>query len=221
MSQQPRISRTTLFRGLFSIVFLTATILLAACTQESQQKLFVGTNIWPGYEPGYIAESQGLYKTGQIQMRQFSSATEVLRAFQNDSIHVAALTLDEALQLAQNDPEVVVFLVADISDGADVIMAKPSISNVSELKGKTIAAEGTALGAFVISRALQIANVDPQSVTIESITVDESLVAYEKNRIDAVVTFEPFRSQLIRQGAKAPRRSSIAKQSQMKSSMCL
>lgn len=202
MSQQPRISRTKLFRGLFSIVFLTATILLAACTQESQQKLFVGTNIWPGYEPGYIAESQGLYKTGQIQMRQFSSATEVLRAFQNSSIHVAALTLDEALQLAQNDPEVVVFLVADISDGADVIMAKPSISNVSELKGKTIAAEGTALGAFVISRALQIANVDPQSVTIESITVDESLVAYEKNRIDAVVTFEPFRSQLIRQGAK-------------------
>ena len=189
-------------RGLFGTLLLTVTALLTACTQQSQERLYVGTNIWPGYEPGYIAESQGLYKTGQIQMRQFSSATEVLRAFRNDSIHVAALTLDEALQLAQNDPEIVVFLVADISDGADVIMAKPSISNVTELKGKTIAAEGTALGAFVISRALQIADIDPQSLTIESMTVDESIVAYEENRIDAVVTFEPFRSKLLRQGAK-------------------
>ena len=189
-------------RGLFGTLLLAATVLLTACTQQSQERLYVGTNIWPGYEPGYIAESQGLYKTGQIQMRQFSSATEVLRAFRNDSIHVAALTLDEALQLAQNDPEIVVFLVADISDGADVIMAKPSISNVAELKGKTIAAEGTALGAFVISRALQIADIDPQSLTIESMTVDESIVAYEENRIDAVVTFEPFRSKLLRQGAK-------------------
>ena len=189
-------------RGLLVTLLITTTILLTACTQQSQERLFVGTNIWPGYEPGYIAESQGLYKTGQIKMRQFSSATEVLRAFRNNSIHVAALTLDEALLLAQNDPEIVVFLVADISDGADVIMAKPSISSVSELKGKTVAAEGTALGAFVISRALQIANVDPQSLTIKSMTVDESIVAYEENRIDAVVTFEPFRSKLLRQGAK-------------------
>ena len=202
MYAQSQINPAKVYRGLLYALILTATLLLTACSQQSQPKLFVGTNIWPGYEPGYIAESQELYKTGQIQMRQFTSATEVLRAFRNNSIHVAALTLDEALQLAQNDPEVVVFLVADISDGADVIMAKPSIANVSELKGKTIAAEGTALGAFVISRALQIANVDPQSITIEPMTVDESIVAYEKDRIDAVVTFEPFRSKLLRQGAK-------------------
>ena len=59
-------------RGLFGTLLLAATVLLTACTQQSQERLYVGTNIWPGYEPGYIAESQGLYKTGQIQMRQFS-----------------------------------------------------------------------------------------------------------------------------------------------------
>lgn len=202
MNYQKNISNNKPVRGLFGVLLLTATFLLTACTQQSEERLLVGTNIWPGYEPGYIAESEGLYKTGQIQMRQFTSATEVLRAFRNSSIHVAALTLDEALQLAQNDPEVVVFLVADISDGADVIMAKPSISSVNDLKGKTIAAEASALGAFVISRALEIANLDPQSVTIVSTTVDESIAAYEENRFDAVVTFEPFRSQLLRLGAK-------------------
>lgn len=188
-------------RRALMLLLLPVTLLLTACSQERNEKLSVGTNIWPGYEAGYIAESEGLYKTGRVQMRQFSSATEVIRAFTNEVIQVAALTLDEALLLAQNDSEIIVFLVTDISDGADVIMAKPSINTLSDLKGKAVAVEGSALGAFVLSRALQLANLDQKDVNIKLMTVDESVAAYRSEDVDAVVTFEPFRSQLLRLGA--------------------
>lgn len=192
------------YLGPLITLLISVTLSLGGCSQEPEpiKKLFVGSNIWPGYEPGYIAETQGLFQSGAIEMRQFASATEVLRAFRNGAIQVAALTLDEALQLAQSDDDIVVFLVADISDGADVILAKPGISSVPYLKGKTIAAEGSALGAFVISRALQHSGLSATDVNVLSMTVDESVIAYSENRVDAVVTFEPFRSQLLRQGAE-------------------
>lgn len=190
------------YLGRLITLLISVTLFLGGCSQEPIEKLSVGSNIWPGYEPGYFAESKGLFKSGAIEMRQFSSATQVLRAFRNDAIQVAALTLDEALQLAQNDDDVVVFLVADISNGADVILAKPGIASVAGLKGKTIVAEGSALGAFVISRALQLSGLSATDVNVISMTVDESVIAFSEERVDAVVTFEPFRSQLLRQGAE-------------------
>jgi NitT/TauT family transport system substrate-binding protein len=180
---------------------LGGSVLFTGCSRSETKALVVGTNIWPGYEPGYLAESEGLYQSAPVSMRQFASATEVLRAFRNQLIDVAALTLDEVFQLAQYDDDVAVILVCDISDGADVIMARPEIKTINDLSGKRIAAEGTALGAFVVARALEVHDVDPQTVSVKSITVDESLVAYQNNEIDAVVTFEPFRTKLLNAGA--------------------
>ena len=195
-----KISPKTLI-SVFVSLLVSSVFLLTGCTQSENEELKVGTNIWIGYEPGYIAESEGLYQSTPVNMRQFSSATEVMRAFRNQSIDVAALTLDEVLQLAQHNGDVAVILVADISDGADVIMARPEIKTVSDLAGKRVAAEGTALGAFVIARALEQHQVDPTTVDVLSITVDESVIAYENNQIDAIVTFEPFRTKLLNAGA--------------------
>ena len=180
---------------------LSSVVCLTGCSPAVEQELKVGTNVWLGYEPGYIAEAEGLYASTRVSMRQFSSATEVMRAFRNKLIDVAALTMDEALQLAQYDEDVAIILVADISDGADVIMARPEIESVSDLAGKRVAVEGTALGAFVIARAMEKHGVDPEAVDVVAFTVDESLLAYNNNQIDAVVTFEPYRTKLLRAGA--------------------
>ena len=177
-------------------------LLLVGCGQQSTQSLAVGTNVWPGYEPGHIAASEGLFGEAPLRMRQFTSATEVLRAFRNDAIDVAALTIDELLQLAQDGIDVVVILVTNISDGADAILARPELESVSALSGRRVAVENTALGAYVLARALEIGGVDPARVEILSITVDESVEVYTAGRADAVVTFEPFRAKLLETGAR-------------------
>lgn len=72
------------------------------CTPADDTPIVVGTNIWLGYEPAYLAETKGLYGDHDVDLRQFSSATEVLRAFRNEAVDIAALTLDEALSLARS-----------------------------------------------------------------------------------------------------------------------
>lgn len=183
------------------IIGTLMVVTLSACDDDIQRPLTVGTNVWPGYEPGYLALELGYYSKERITLRQFQSATENIRAFRNAAVDVAALTMDEALLLIQDGFDIRIFLVADISHGGDVVLARPEYPSMRALKGKTIGVENSALGAYVLARALDIHGISITDVQTHAITVDQSEKAYDDGLVDAVVTFEPFRSHLLRKGA--------------------
>ena len=156
------------------------------------EPLTVGTNVWPGYEPLYLARSLGLYED-RIRLVEYSSATEVIRALRNKLIDVGALTLDEVLLLRQRGVDVRIVLVTDISDGGDGILARPDLTTLTDLKGRRVGVESTALGAYVLTRALQTVGLTP---------ADGHHAAYTRGQVDAVVTFEPARSRILKDGAR-------------------
>lgn len=186
-----------------SLRFIVAVVFfaLAGCTDKPEGNVIVGTNVWPGYEPGHLAESRKLYGDADVSLRQFLSASEVLRAFRNRSIDVAALTLDEALQLQQSGIDIQIFLVADVSFGGDAVLARPPVKSVADLAGKKVGVENSALGEYVLARALQINALQNSDVSPVSLTVDETVRLYRDGSLDAVVTFEPFKTELLKLGA--------------------
>ncbi len=169
---------------------------------EAAAPIRLGTNLWPGYEPLYLARSLGLLDGDAIRLVEYPSASEVIRAFSNHSIEAAALTLDEALLLLQQQLAVRVVLVMDLSEGGDVVMARPDILSFSDLKGRVIGVESGALGAYVISRALDLNNLTLADVQVKSVPVSAHEQAYRRGEVDAVVTFEPVRSKLLEAGAR-------------------
>lgn len=190
-------------RPLYRIALLLALALVGACEKPSEpmaKPLLVGTNVWPGYLPGYIARDKGLYGNDLIQMQQYESAIEVMEDFRKNKIQVAALTIDEALELSQNGIPIKIILVTDISEGADVIIAKPGITSVKDLAGRRVGMEEGALGRYVLRRALELNGMAPDAVRTVNILIDDSVDAYQHDRIDAVVTFEPYRGQILALG---------------------
>lgn len=193
----------TAVRRLMAALFLGITLFsLAGCNNEPERPVIIGTNIWIGYEPGYLADRRHLYGEADVSLRQYQSATQVLRAFRNKAIDVAALSLDEALVLRQSGIPIRIFLVTDTSDGADAILARPGIATVHDLAGKRIGVENSALGDYVLARALQIHGLKDSAIREVSLTVDEMEEFYAAGKVDAVVTFEPFKSRLIAGGAR-------------------
>ena len=194
--------------NLGSIFFVLAMFALVGCTNKPEGPVIIGTNVWPGYEPGHLAKSQNLYGNADVNLRQFLSASEVLRAFRNRSIDVAALTLDEALQLQQSGIDIQIFLVTDVSFGADAVLARPPVKSVADLVGKKVGVKNAALGEYVLARgeyvlarALQINAVQNSDVNTVPLTVDETVRLYRDGALDAVVTFEPFKTELQKLGA--------------------
>jgi NitT/TauT family transport system substrate-binding protein len=164
--------------------------------------LRVGTNVWPGYEPLYLARDLDYLSDSEVRLVEYSSSSQVIRAFRNGAIDAAALTLDEVLRLSQDGFAPRVVLVMDISDGGDVIIGPSHCNNLNDLKQQRVGVENTALGAYILSRALTMAGMTEQDIIAVPLEANEHEGAFLAADVDAVVTFEPARSRLLKQGNK-------------------
>ena len=180
---------------LFLLLFLTG------CVKEPVQPLVFGAVTWPGYEPAYLARDLGFLDERQIHLAEFTNTTEVVRALRNHRLQVAGLTLDEALSLRQSIPDLQVFMVVDVSNGADVLMVRRGIDTLGQLRDKRIGVEKTALGAYFLTLILRAADLSANDVHIVSLPLDEQVQAYRAGKLDAVVTFGLVRDELSQLGA--------------------
>lgn len=194
----PAIRRATAWLAL-----LLAVAMCPGCARdEAGATLRLGTNVWPGYEPLFLARKLGYWQDEQVRLVEYPSATEVLRAFRNRSLEAASLTLDEVLRLCEDGIPVRIVLVHDISAGADVILARPDIAGMAALRGRRVAVESSALGAFMLTRALERNGLRLDDITFSSVDVNGHEKAYLSGAADAVVTFEPVRTRLLNAGAR-------------------
>jgi NitT/TauT family transport system substrate-binding protein len=137
-----------------------------------------------------------------VQLVEYPSASEVLRAYRNQAIDGMVISLDELFGLAADglDPRIIV--VVDVSHGADVVVGRGGMKSMSDLKGKSVAVESGALGAFVLSRALALSGMQASDVNVVHLESNEQPSAFEKGQVDAAVTFDPYRAQFLQAGAK-------------------
>ena len=193
---------TPLFMLMKVTLVMLALLAGTGCAREPEAPIRVGTHVWPGFEPLYLARDQGYYPPESVRLVEYSSGSDGIRAFRAGAIDAEALTLDEALLLAETTSDVSVVLVMDVSNGGDVILAQPALSSLRELKGKRVGLEGSALGAYVLTRALQTVNMTPKDVVMVSLESFEQERAFKEKRVDAVVTYEPSRTKLLAAGAR-------------------
>ncbi len=184
-----------------SLLLCFSFCMLLACGADREQTLRLGLNTWPGYETLVLARELGYFDAADIHLVEMPSATEVMHAMRTGALEVAALTLDETLMLLQSGLNLKVLLVMDISDGGDVLLARPELSSIKALKGKRIGVENTALGAMMLDSALSMGQLAVDDIRIVSMTVDRHFQAFQQGQVDALVTFEPVTSRLQAKGA--------------------
>ena len=178
-------------------------LLLSGCGDDASDPLVIGTNVWPGYEPLYLARAKGLISDKDVRLVQNLSASEVIRGMRNGVTNAAAVTLDEALLMLADGIDIKIILVFDSSQGGDAIIAQKSIENFQDLVGRNVGAETSALGAYVLCRAAELHKLDcHHDFKITNYEVNEHEEAFSSGKIDAVVTFDPVRKRLIEGGAK-------------------
>ncbi|MBE9142481.1 ABC transporter substrate-binding protein [Planktothrix mougeotii] len=195
-------TRKRIYFFLIGILLCLGLGILASCFQPPTTPLFVGSNEWPGFAPLYLAKELGYYQNSSIKIVDYPSTTEINRAIRGGNLQAGAISLDETLLLAETFPQIRVILLVDLSNGADVILGKPQLNTLSDIKGKKVGVENTALGAYLLSRALDQVGLSVQDIKIVSLGYSEHEAAFKQGEIDAVVTFEPVRSKLIATGAK-------------------
>ena len=185
-------------------VCLGFLLVAAACGAQCaspERPLRIGLAVWPVYEIPVLARSLGRLDTRRVDLLDYGSTAEALRAYQNGVIDGAGLTTSYVIDLLALSPvNDRIVLVIDISKGGDALVASPNIKSVRELKGRRIAVETGSLGSLVLSRALEYGEIAKTDVHVVPTDATGQQAAFKAGAVDAVVTYEPTRSALVAQG---------------------
>ena len=189
-----------LFGGVVRIFACFIMFTLAGCMDNSPPQISIGANVWPGYEPLFLGREKGYYQKLNVKLVEYRSASQVIDGLRSGLIDMAALTLDEAIKVKSNGTPLKIILIFDISDGADALVAAAEYDAISKLKGKKIGIEHSALGAYFFQRFIDINQLKREDFQLIGVDIDGHLQAIERQQVDAVVTFEPVKSKILRRG---------------------
>ncbi len=185
-----------------TIFIILGLFFFTGCESKKSSPLTIGMCPWPGYEPIPMAENLGFFKH-PIKIIRYSSPHEAYKAFKNGALDVVALTVDELLKLGDSGMSPKVFLITDISKGADALVVHPTIRKLEELQGKRIGLESSVLAQYFLQRILDHSKgLKRDDVRLKTFDIVKQHQAYIKGEADAFITFEPARSALIASGAK-------------------
>lgn len=188
-----------------AILIAIMLFVLAACAPsvEKKEPIRIALNQWPGYAHAFIAQEKGFFKEHGVDVEliltnQYGEVEKLFSTGQADA-HFEAFA-DVLLDTSEGIDEKVVY-IADFSIDGDVIIAKPGISSLAELKGKRVAVDGINTFSHIFAlKALEAAGLSEDDVFFFNIRAQEVLAALDEDRIDAGHVWEPEKSHALAMG---------------------
>lgn len=206
----PRLTRR---RALYLIGGVAGGLTLHACTQAPTPsaspaasadappaepvKAANGSTLWIGYTPLYIAVEKGFFKEAGIDLEHkiFSSTGEGNAALAAGRIESINNVTSETVAFAAKGQDFRIVQVADTSLGGDGILARNSVADIADFKGRQVAVEIGSVSHFFLLQVLEEAGLTGDDVEITNVTPDAAAAAYSSGRVDIAVTYSPFLKQ--------------------------
>ncbi len=182
-------------------IIVIALIFLGACSQSSTEPVRVGVLLWPPYDLGHLAKAEGYVRPSEVRLIDYQTPAEVVRAYRNGLIDAFFLTTQFALGDHLGRPDTRIVHTINISRGGDSLLARPEIESLEQLNGRTIALEAGPLGNYMLQRALDHTGLSYDDVELRPVDTPGHVSAYLGGQVDAVITYEPFRSRVLAAGA--------------------
>ena len=173
---------------------------LPACNWIQDLPVTVAAHVWVGYEPMFLAQDRGWLDGDQVHLHETRSALESIAALRAGTVQAAALTLDEVLGARSHGLALSVVLVFNVSMGADMLLVRPGITELAQLKGLRIGYEASSVAEVMLAEVLKAAGLTRQQVRLEKIPVDGHVAAWNRHAVDAFISYEPVASQLLARG---------------------
>jgi NitT/TauT family transport system substrate-binding protein len=176
-------------------VTLAATLSVSAFAQTSVN---IGMSGWTGFAPLTLAKEAGLFKKNglDVSLKKIPQKDRHL-AIASGDLQCAATTVETWIGWNANGVPTVQIFQLDKSFGADGMVVKPGIAKITDLKGKTVAADAPGTATYfalawmlkkngMSIKDVKVVNLGPQAAANAIIAGNSDL--------DAAMTYEPYLS---------------------------
>lgn len=155
----------------------------------------MGVNPWIGQAPIHIAHEKGFFREAglDLDLKTFGTNLEMIPAFSAGQLQgCSAMASSEAVLMAANGADYRVIGIMDLSSGGDAILARNSITDIQDFRGKQVAVQEGGLGHFFVLQVLKEAGLSGEDITIVNAGPDAAAAAYQAGNVEIAFTYSPY-----------------------------
>lgn len=187
---------------------LAIAVLALACpiTLRAAEPLKIGYSDWPGWIAWEVAIQKGWFTEAGVAVEfVWMEYVPSMDAFAAGKLDATGMTNGDALVYGANGTKAICILANDYSDGNDMIIAKPGINSIKELKGKKIGVEVNFVDHLLMLKALELNGMKESDVTLVNVATNDTPQALASGQVDAIGCWHPISGQALKlvPGSKA------------------
>ena len=178
-----------------------ALISIAAVTSISAvaaQPLKVGYSDWPGWVAWQVAIDKGWFKEAGVDVSfEWFDYSASMDAFAAGKIDAVTMTNGDALVTGSGGGKSTMIMLTDYSNGNDMIVAKPGIKSLKDLKGKKVSVEPGLVEHLLLLNGLKKAGMKESDVILVNAKTNEMPQMLASADIAAVGAWQPVSGQAM------------------------
>ena len=187
-------------------VMLLIVALGFSLTVRAAEPLKIGYSDWPGWVAWQVAIDKGWFKEADVDVKfEWFDYSASMDAFTAGKIDAVLMTNGDALVTGAGGGRSSMILITDYSNGNDMILAKPGIKTLTDLKGKKVSVEVGLVEHLLLRNGMKKAGMKAGDIDIVNAKTNEMPQMLASNDISAVGAWEPIAGQARKAapGAKA------------------
>ena len=190
------------------------TSLAALTVSLHAEPLKIGYSDWLGYCAFEVAKQKDWFKEAGVDVQmEFFDYGGSLDAFNANKLDAVTVVSTDALVNGSNGAKSKIIALIDYSEGADMIIGKPGVNSIKDLKGKSVGLEVTLVEHLLLLKALEANGMKQSDIKFVKTKTDDTPQTLASGKVSAVGAWYPIAGQALKQvaGSKALFTSAEAK----------
>jgi NitT/TauT family transport system substrate-binding protein len=186
------------FKNIIKKCMFIATVSLVSFVSHAAEPLKIGYSDWPGFVAWEVAIEKDWFKEAGVEVEfEWFDYVASLDAFAAGQLDAVGMTNGDTLVIGATGAKSIMFMATDFSNGNDMIVARPGIDSVEDLKGKKIGVEVGFVGHLMLLDALEKVGLSESDVELVNVPTNSTPQVLASGDVDAIVAWQPSSGQAI------------------------
>ena len=184
------------FKLLLSSAVLPIVAFGFALSAQAAEPLKIGYSDWPGWVAWQVAIDKNWFKEAGVDVKfEWFDYSASMDAFAAGKLDAVLMTNGDALVTGAGGARSAMILITDYSNGNDMIVAKPGIKSLADLKGKKVAVEVGLVEHLLLRAGMKKAGMAASDIDVVNAKTNEMPQMLASKDIAAVGAWEPIAGQ--------------------------
>ena len=177
---------------------LTLALFCLATLRAGEPPLKIAYSDWPGWTAWEIAIQKGWLKEAGVDAEfVWMEYGPSMEAFQAGKVDAVTVTNGDQLVMAAAGKDSRGIIVHDYSDGNDMVIGKPGIASIKDLKGKKVAVEIGFVDHLLLLKALAANGMSESDITLVNVPTNDMPQTLASGDVAAVCAWYPLSGQAL------------------------